>query len=184
MCVALLSMSALAQEKGDVAVGLRSGVNITKIKVTDIEESVTNFGIGAFGQYSLSDNWRLELEGIYHPMKNHVSDITVGLNVHYLFHLSDAFKIYPSVGYALAFVHSEAYTITGKGGASQQISHDSENETDGGIQVGAVNIVRGSAYGLQIAFVNFAEDLHGVQIGGLNFNNSGLKCFPIINIGF
>ena len=28
-CVALLSMSALAQEKGDVAVGLRSGVNIT-----------------------------------------------------------------------------------------------------------------------------------------------------------
>ena len=39
-------------------------------------------------------------------------------------------------------------------------------------------------YGLQIAFVNVAEDLHGVQIGVLNFNNSGLKCFPIINIGF
>ena len=47
MCVALLSMSALAQEKGDVAVGLRSGVNIAKIKITGIEESVTNFGIGA-----------------------------------------------------------------------------------------------------------------------------------------
>ena len=56
--------------------------------------------------------------------------------------------------------------------------------TMGGIQVGAVNVVHGSAYGLQIAFVNFAEDLHGVQIGALNFNNSGLKCFPIINIGF
>ena len=54
----------------------------------------------------------------------------------------------------------------------------------GGIQVGAVNIARGPAYGLQIAFVNFAEDLHGVQIGGLNFNNTGLKCFPILNVGF
>ena len=54
----------------------------------------------------------------------------------------------------------------------------------GGIQVGAVNVVHGPAYGLQIAFVNFAEDLHGVQIGALNFNNSGLRCFPIINIGF
>ena len=137
MFVAMLCMGAQAQEKGDVAIGLRSGVNIATLKIAGLEEDVTNFGIGAFGQYNLSDNWRLELEGIYHPMKDHVSDITVGLNVHYLFHLSDAFKIYPSVGYALAFVHSEAYTITGKGGASQQISHDSENETDGGIQVGA-----------------------------------------------
>ena len=137
MFVAMLCMSAQAQEKGDVAIGLRSGVNIATLKIAGLEEDVTNFGIGAFGQYNLSDNWRLELEGIYHPMKDHVSDITVGLNVHYLFSLGESIKIYPTLGYALAFVHSEAYTITGKGGASQQISHDSENETDGGIQVGA-----------------------------------------------
>ena len=30
MCVALLSMSAFAQEKGDFAVGVRSGVNIMR----------------------------------------------------------------------------------------------------------------------------------------------------------
>ena len=137
MFVAMLCMGAQAQEKGDVAIGLRSGVNIATLKIAGLEEDVTNFGIGAFGQYNLTDNWRLELEGIYHPMKDHVSDITVGLNVHYLFSLGEAIKIYPTLGYALAFVHSEAYTITGKGGASQQISHDSENETDGGIQVGA-----------------------------------------------
>lgn len=137
MFVAMLCMGAQAQEKGDVAIGLRSGVNIATLKIAGLEEDVTNFGIGAFGQYNLTDNWRLELEGIYHPMKNHVSDITVGLNVHYLFSLGESIKIYPTLGYALAFVHSEAYTITGKGGASQQISHDSENETDGGIQVGA-----------------------------------------------
>ena len=137
MFVAMLCMSAQAQEKGDVAVGLRSGVNITKIKVTDIEESVTNFGIGAFGQYSLSDNWRLELEGIYHPMKYHVSDITVGLNVHYLFSLGESIKIYPTLGYALAFVHSEDYTISStKGETVREIVHDSENDTDGGIQLG------------------------------------------------
>lgn len=137
MFVAMLCMSAQAQEKGDVAIGLRSGVNIATLKIAGLEEDVTNFGIGAFGQYNLTDNWRLELEGIYHPMKDHVSDITVGLNVHYLFSLGESIKIYPTLGYALAFVHSEAYTITGKGGESQQIPNDSENETDGGIQVGA-----------------------------------------------
>ncbi len=133
MCVALLSMGAQAQEKGDVAVGLRGGVNITKIEIGKMEETVTTFGIGAFGQYSLTDHWRLELEGVYHPMKDHVSDLTMGLNVHYLFHLSDAFKIYPTVGYGLAFVHSEGYKVTSANG---EISHDSEDETDGGIQLG------------------------------------------------
>ena len=133
MFVAMLCMSAQAQEKGDVAIGLRSGVNIATLKIAGLEEDVTNFGIGAFGQYNLTDNWRLELEGIYHPMKDHVSDITVGLNVHYLFHLSDAFKIYPTVGYGLAFVHSEGYKVTSANG---EISHDSEDETDGGIQLG------------------------------------------------
>lgn len=53
-----------------------------------------------------------------------------------------------------------------------------------GIQIGGVNIVRGSAYGLQIGAVNFAADLHGVQLGFLNFNNTGLRCFPVLNVGF
>ena len=53
-----------------------------------------------------------------------------------------------------------------------------------GIQVGAVNVVDGSAYGLQVGAVNFAQDLHGVQIGVLNFNGTGVACLPIINAGF
>ncbi len=56
--------------------------------------------------------------------------------------------------------------------------------TMGGIQVGAVNVVQGRAYGLQVAFVNLAEELHGVQIGVLNFNRAGVACFPLINMGF
>ena len=70
------------------------------------------------------------------------------------------------------------------GGIAANLVGNTVGGTMGGVQIGAVNVVRGSAYGLQIAFVNFAEDLHGVQIGGLNFNNTGLRCFPIINAGF
>jgi len=70
------------------------------------------------------------------------------------------------------------------GGIAANLVGNSVGGTMGGIQIGAVNIVRGRAYGLQIAFVNFAQDLHGVQIGGLNFNNTGLRCFPIVNMGF
>ncbi|MBP5258676.1 MAG: porin family protein [Prevotella sp.] len=135
MCVALLSMSAFAQEKGDFAVGVRSGVNIMRFKFASLDETSTNFGIGAFGQYSLSDHWRLELDGIYNPTKDHVSNLALGLNVHYLFKLGDAFRIYPSVGYSLAFVHSEAYTMTTSSGEVKKI--ESENDTDGGIQLGA-----------------------------------------------
>ena len=70
------------------------------------------------------------------------------------------------------------------GGIAANFIGNSSDFTMGGVQIGAVNIVRGSVYGLQIGAVNFAEDLHGVQIGVLNFNNSGLKCFPILNIWF
>ena len=37
------------------------------------------------------------------------------------------------LGYGLAFVHSEGYKVTSANG---EISHDSEDETDGGIQLG------------------------------------------------
>ena len=52
------------------------------------------------------------------------------------------------------------------------------------VQVGVVNVVDGSAYGLQAGVVNFAQDLHGVQIGVLNFNGTGVACLPILNVGF
>jgi len=79
-----------------------------------------------------------------------------------------------------------AFSATSKdfGGVAANLVGNSVENDMGGIQLGAVNVVRGSAYGLQVAFVNFAEDLHGVQIGVLNFNDTGLKCFPVVNIGF
>ena len=69
------------------------------------------------------------------------------------------------------------------GGIQANLCGNAVGGTAGGLQVGAVNVGRGRVYGLQIGFVNFAEDLHGVQIGGLNFNRSGIT-LPIINAAF
>lgn len=132
MCVMLLAFSAQAQEKGDFAIGLKAGATFTKVEFDNlnVEESITQFGIGAFGQYNLSKHWRAELEGVYHPMKDHISDFTLGFNIHYLFNLGEYLKIYPILGFAVAFAHSETYTEGG-------ITSEGENTTDSGIQLGA-----------------------------------------------
>ena len=135
LCVALLSMGAQAQEKGDFAIGLRGGPTFSKMEIEqfDIKENSTRIGFGAFGQYNLSNHWRTELEGIYHPKKDHVSDFLIGLNFQYLFHVSDNFKIYPQLGYAFQFVNSETYTETYN---NSTITVEGDNDTDGGIQMG------------------------------------------------
>ena len=146
MCVALLSMSALAQETGDFAIGLRGGPTINKIKLEGlgISESVTRWGVGAFAQYNLSNHFRLDFEGIYHPKKDNLTDFQLGLDIQYLLNVSEGIKFYPLLGYALAFQKSDAYTVTD---GRSSISHDSESTTDGGIQVGAgVEFNLGSNY--------------------------------------
>ena len=129
MFVAMLCMSSQAQEKGEFAVGVQSGFTMTEVEFLKEKESSTQFGIGAFAQYSLTDHWRFEVETNYHPMKDHVSDFLVGLNAHYVFHLSDNFKIYPLLGYAVAFVHSETFT-------EGNITIEGDDNTDSGIQLG------------------------------------------------
>ena len=67
-----------------------------------------------------------------------------------------------------------------------------------GLEVGAVNLA-GSCFGAQVGAVNFASkamgvqvgvlnmmgDLHGLQLGLLNFSSSGgALLFPIFNVGF
>ena len=78
------------------------------------------------------------------------------------------------------------FSATGRdfGGISATVFGNTVGATMKGVQLGLVNIVDGGAYGVQIGAVNFAGDLHGLQVGFLNFNNSGLKCFPLINAGF
>ena len=131
LCVALFAMGAQAQEKGDFAVGVKGGLSFTKIKVVDVDENITRGAIGAFAQYNLTNHWRAELEGIYHPKKDNVSDFTAGLNIQYLIGVCEGVKLYPQLGYALAFVHQDDIVT-----ANGTISHDKKNTTDGGIQFG------------------------------------------------
>ncbi len=133
LCVALLSLGAQAQERGDFAVGLRGGASIYTLRLGDFSENVTQFGIGVFGQYNLSRHFRLDLEGIYHPKTDHTTDFQVGLDVQYLIHVSDDFKIFPLVGYSLAFQHTDTFTDTSDRGS---ITVEGGNNTDGGVQVG------------------------------------------------
>ena len=51
----------------------------------------------------------------------------------------------------------------------------------------AYNRVEGPHTGLGIGVVNYAEELHGIQIGVVNIvrsNPSGLRVTPLINVGF
>lgn len=52
-----------------------------------------------------------------------------------------------------------------------------------GVQIAGANIVGGTAKGLQIGFVNYAERLEGVQIGVINFAMSQWV-LPIINVAW
>ena len=70
------------------------------------------------------------------------------------------------------------------GGFSATFFGNSVGGTMRGVQIGLVNVARGPACGLQVGAVNFAQDLHGVQIGLLNFNGTGIACLPVLNIGF
>lgn len=129
LLASLFCISAQAQKKGDFAAGVRGSVSFSNIKILDVDDNFTQFGIGGFAQYNFANNWRVEAEANFHPMKDHVSDVLVALNLHYLFRLVEGVKLYPILGYGVAFVHNEKYTEGG-------VTVESDNETDGGFQVG------------------------------------------------
>ncbi len=129
MFAALFCLSAHAQKKGDFAVGVRANACFSEITILDVDAKTTQFGVGAFAQYNFADTWRVEAEANFHPMKHHVSDVLLALNMHYLVNLAEGLKIYPVVGYGIAFVHNEEYT-------EDRVTYESSNDTDSGFQVG------------------------------------------------
>ena len=104
-CAALIGLCASAQEKGDMAVGLNLGV------APSLENgaSVTNFGIGAKFQYNVTNPIRLEGAFDYGFKNKGVDVMTIGINAHYIFNLSDKFNIYPLVG--VGYAHCKATAI-------------------------------------------------------------------------
>jgi hypothetical protein len=56
-----------------------------------------------------------------------------------------------------------------------------------GVSISAFNRIRGQQNGLVIGIVNYTPDLHGVQLGLINWagnNRSGLKLLPVMNAHF
>ena len=60
-----------------------------------------------------------------------------------------------------------------------------EHGTLRGLSVGSFNQLKGAQRGLAIGIVNYAEELHGVQVGLINIarnNSPGTRVLPIVNV--
>jgi hypothetical protein len=60
-----------------------------------------------------------------------------------------------------------------------------EHGTLHGLAVGSFNQLKGTQRGLAIGIVNYAEELHGVQVGLINIarnNSSATRVLPIVNV--
>ena len=117
MCVALVGLCASAQEKGDMALGLNLGV----APCLESGASLTNFGIGAKFQYNVTNPIRLEAALDYGFKSNGIDVMTIGVNGHYIFNVSEKFNFYPLVGGGFAHL--------GGGGMSSDIE-DIMNEME------------------------------------------------------
>ena len=91
--MALSTVFLFAQEKGDMGVG----VNLSY----GTKSGFSNFGIGAKFQYNIIDNLRIEPSATYFLKKDNVSMYDINANVHYLFGISDSFRLYPLAGVCL-----------------------------------------------------------------------------------
>ena len=101
LCIGLIgAVSAFAQE-GRMAAGLNIGV------APSLESgmSVTNFGLGLKFQYNITDPIRVEADVDYWFKSKEISVFDISANVHYLFNVTDKFKIYPLIGIGYANIH-------------------------------------------------------------------------------
>ena len=129
LCIALFSVGAFAQEKGDMAVGGSLNFN-TKASM---------FGIGARYQYFFIDKLRADGEFTYYFKKDGVSMFTFLASANYLFNVADKINVYPIAG--LGFAHSSvsdvdiSYNLSD--GTSYHISTSGGSSTDFIGQIGA-----------------------------------------------
>lgn len=105
MCVAIVSLCASAQQKGDMSAGLNLGVS----PCLESGASVTNFGIGAKFQYNVTNPIRLEAAFDYGLKNKGVDVMTLGVNAHYVFKIGEKFNLYPLVGIGYAHLGGGSY---------------------------------------------------------------------------
>ena len=90
LIAATMSVSAVAQSKGDMAAGGHL--------VIGTGDSYTNIGIGGKFQYNVIDPVRLEGSFTFFLKKDYVSMWDLSVNGHYLFPVADRITVYPLAG--------------------------------------------------------------------------------------
>ncbi len=113
--LALISMGAMAQSKGDIAAGVKLLYG-TEVK---------NIGAGARFQYMLTDNLRGEGSFDYFFEKHDVNMWNINANVHYLCPVGETTKVYPLLGVGIAnaytdMVHNSIHFCMNLGAGIQQ----------------------------------------------------------------
>ena len=101
LCVALFSVGAFAQEKGDMAVGATLNYNF------DAE----SLGFGARYQYFFLDNIRGDVQVDVYP-KSGVTLIDAIASAHYLIPVADQISVFPLAGLGFAAATSDGHTVS------------------------------------------------------------------------
>ena len=162
----MATMSVNAQEKGDFAVGIHGGPTINHIKFLGENENFTRYSFGIFGQYNLSNHWRMELAADYSPKKEDVKFWQTGLDFHYIINVSDNFKIYPLAGFAIQFIPSYTTVDDSK---NSHIEMTVESGADFGVELGlGLQYNLGSNYFISGEYKfepGFIGDSHNIMLG-------------------
>ncbi len=125
----MVGASSVMAQKGEKAVG----VNV------NYGSEIKNVGIGAKLQYGITDAIRIEPAFNYYLEKDHVTFWDIDANLHYLFNVSEAVKVYP---------------LAGVGYAHSGFSYDGESTSSGDF---AINVGAGAEYQLNEKFSIGAE---------------------------
>ena len=138
LCVALFSVGAFAQEKGEMAVGGTFNYN------TD----ASMIGVGARFQYFFIDNLRGDAEATYYFKKDGCQLLTAVASAHYLFNIADGFSVYPMAGFGLGYSKVDGVDVKYEGihieseGAS---TTDWIGQVGGGVQYFFTEKIAGTA---------------------------------------
>jgi len=148
LCVALFSVGAFAQEKGEMAAG----------GVLNYNTDASMVGIGARFQYFFIDNLRGDAEFDYFLKKDGVSTFGLMASAHYLFPINEQFAVFPLAGFGFQSVKIDGIDMHV---GNVHVESDSSTTTDWVGQVGG---------GVQYFFT---EKLGGTAEVKYQFHDSG-----------
>lgn len=107
LCIALVSVCSYAQQ-GTTAAGIYGAFGTEN----------SNFGLGAKVQYGITDALRAEAQFEYFFKKDYMTNMNVGVNLHYLIPISDKFRVYPLAGISYVYWKFDGSDMLGDAGIS------------------------------------------------------------------